>query len=549
MTNVDPENFLEELRVDIQANNLIKARLVMAHYSQMDAQIQRKALYELSKSPDKFIFPLLVGVLGEVPAGDNVDPALKELLFSKALDNPQELNRMLMREVKPSHRIVLAEVAGEIKLEEATPVLLGILSEAEDEKTLRGAIVSLGMIGEPSATTAISEFLYSGSVELVIAAIQALGTLGTPTAIQRLAEKLGADSDLDSLILNVFATSQEPEALDRLNDTLSAQLAYLRNTGKQRLLDIGRKAVPVLINNLHFDDPDLLIHTLNVLGDIGDESAISPIRKLLHNEPKDANVRFAAYEALGKLPMAKGAFALAQGLNDPVDNVRSAAASAIDHNYNTVLAAGIKNMVRDENPAERRISRTIMDTECDTIFIDLIHDDLFREFAVEYLCSQAHNDIRDHFNKLLKNHGEVEMAEAIESRTCEANRAALKIFAVDDSKMILNIYRSVLHNLGCEPVLFEFPAEAIEQVRDDKPDLIFTDLNMPDINGVDLTKAVRKWFAKEELPIVMVTTQNESQDNEAAIQAGINAILHKPFNEETLRAAMAEQLGKASEPA
>ncbi len=548
MANVDPERFLEELRFDIETENLIKARLVMAHYSRMDAQTQRKALYELSKTPDSFIFPLLVGVLGSASASDEVDPALKELLFSRALDNPEQLSQMLVREVKPSHRVVLAEVAGEIKLETATPVLLGILNEEQDEKSLRGAIVALGMIGDPSATTPISEYLYASSVELVIAAIQALGTLSTPTAIQRLAEKLGADHDLDYMILDVFAASQEPEALDRLNDTLSAQLAHLRNAGKQRLLDIGRKAVPVLISNLRYDDPDLLIHTLNVMGDIGDESAISPIRKLLHNEPRDANVRFAAYEALGKLPMAKGAFALAQGLSDPVDNVRSAAASAIDHNYNTVLAAGIKNMVRDENPAERLISRTIMDTECDTIFMDLVQEDLFREYAIEYLCSQAHNDIRSHFSELLKSHGEDKMAAAIENRTCEEKRETLKIFAVDDSKMILNIYRSVLHNLGCEPVLFEFPAEAIEQVRSAKPDLIFTDLNMPDISGVELTLAVRKWFTKDELPIVMVTTQNESQDNEAAVKAGINAILHKPFNEETLRAAMAEQIGQDGKP-
>ncbi len=540
MARVDPGHFLEELRFDIRTNDLIKARLVMAHYSQMEAQIQRKALYELSKAPDAFIFPLLVACLAQPPAGHEADPALKELLYSRALDNPQMLNHMLMREVKPSHRVVLAEVAGDIKLEEATPVLLGILNEDQDEKALRGAIVSLGMIGDPSATTPISEFLYAGSVELVIAAIQSLGTLGTPTAIQRLAEKLGADPDLDYMILDLFATSQEPEALDRLNDTLSAQMAHLRNAGKQRLLDIGRKAVPVLINNLRYNDPDLLIHTLNVLGDIGDESAISPIRKLLHNEPKDANVRFAAYEALGKLPMAKGAFALAQGLNDPVDNVRSAAASAIDHNYNTVLAAGVKNMIRDEDPAERRISRTVMDTECDTIFMDLIQEEVFRQFAIEYLCRQAHSDIRSHFSALLKTHGEAEMAAAIESQTCTASLDILKIFAVDDSKMILNIYRSVLHNLGCEPILFEFPAQAIDQVRSIKPNLIFTDLNMPDISGVDLTRQIRAWFSREELPIVMVTTQNESQDNEAAMAAGVNAILHKPFNEETLRAVLAD---------
>ncbi|MFZ1983625.1 MAG: HEAT repeat domain-containing protein [Desulfatitalea sp.] len=542
MTDVNPQHFIDELRFDIKANDQIKARLVMAHFNEMDSQTQRIALLEISRAPDSFVFPLLVAVLAAAHDSDQEQAVVKELLFSKALDNPEMLAHMLIREVKPNYRVVLAEVAGEIKLDEATPILLSILSEEQDEKVLRGAIKALGMIGNPSATTPISEFLYSGGVELILAAIQSMGLLGTPTAIQRLAEKLGSDTDLDHMILDVFASSQEPEALDRLNDTLSAQHAYLRNAGKQRLIAIGRKAVPVLINNLRYDDPDLLIHSLNVLGAIGDESAISPIRKLLHNDPKDANVRFAAYEAMGLLPMAKGAFALAQGLNDPVDNVRAAAAGAIDRNYNTVLAAGIKNMIRDEDPAERRISRTIMDAECDTIFMDLVQEDVFREFALEYLCRQAHGDVREHFSALLKTNGQAELAAVIESGTCVESGGTLKVFAIDDSKMILNIYRTVLHNLGCAPTLFEFPAEAIKKIQAEKPDLIFTDLNMPEISGVELTKAVRKCYPKEALPIIMVTTQNECQDNDAAMKAGVNAILNKPFNEAMLRAAMEAHL-------
>jgi CheY-like chemotaxis protein len=544
MTDVNPQHFIDELRFDIKANDQIKARLVMAHFGEMDPQTQRRALLEISRAPDAFVFPLLVAVLASALDADQEQSDIKELLFSKALDNPEMLTHILIREVKPNHRVVLAEVAGEIKLDEATPILLSILSEERDEKILRGAIKSLGMIGNPSATTPISEFLYSGGVELIIAAIQSLGMLGTPTAIQRLAEKLGSDTDLDHMILAVFASSQEPEALDRLNATLSAQHAYLRNAGKQLLTGIGRKAVPVLINNLRYDDPDLLIHSLNVLGAIGDESAISPIRKLLHNDPRDANVRFAAYEAMGLLPMAKGAFALAQGLNDPVDNVRAAAAGAIDRNYNTVLAAGIKNMIRDEDPAERHISRTIMDAECDTIFLDLAQEDVFREFALEYLCRQAHGDVREHFSALLKANGQAELAAAIESSSCVESGAALKVFAVDDSKMILNIYRSVLHNLGCDPTLFEFPAEAIKKIQAKKPDLVFTDLNMPEISGVELTKAVRERYPKEALPIIMVTTQNECQDNDAAMKAGVNAILNKPFNEAMLRTAMETHLKK-----
>ena len=66
---------------------------------------------------------------------------------------------------------------------------------------------------------------------------------------------------------------------------------------------------------------------------------------------------------------------------------------------------------------------------------------------------------------------------------------------------------------------------------------------MPDISGVDLTRRVRQWSSKEQLPLIMVTTQNECQDNESAYAAGITAILHKPFTEDMLRAAMGKHLG------
>ena len=171
-----------------------------------------------------------------------------------------------------------------------------------------------------------------------------------------------------------------------------------------------------------------------------------------------------------------------------------------------------------------------------------MEEKLFCDFATDYLRLQAHADTRDHCLGLLRANGFHESAARIEEGIRQKTSKALTVFAVDDSKMILSIYRSVLHKLGCDPVLFEFPAQALDQVGWQKPDFIFTDLNMPDISGVELTRAVRKRFDKEKLPIVMVTTQNECQDNEAAYAAGINDILQKPFNEETLRKAMEKYL-------
>jgi len=53
---------------------------------------------------------------------------------------------------------------------------------------------------------------------------------------------------------------------------------------------------------------------------------------------------------------------------------------------------------------------------------------------------------------------------------------------------------------------------------------------------------VRKKYTSRELPIIMVTTQNEAQDNEAATKAGVNKIINKPFNAKSLKAAMDEFL-------
>jgi CheY-like chemotaxis protein/HEAT repeat protein len=540
MASINPDHFIEELKFDIKTNDMIKARLVIRHLPEMDLDVQREALACLTWAKDSFAIPLIVSLLATHPDFVNHYPLLKELIYSKILINPSLLSKLLLKETQPEYRSVLAEIAGEMRLEQSTATLMEILNSEQNVKVLRSAIEALGLIGDLCATSAISEYLYSNNVELTIAAIHALGQLATSTALQRLSEKLGADPDLDLMILDAFFNSQMPEAIAKLNETLSAHWAHTRNAGKQRLVQTGAKAIPELLKNLRQDDPDLMIHTLNVLGEIGDESAILAIRKLLFKEPKDANVRFAAYEALGLLPVAKGAVALAAGLNDPVENVRAAAASAINHNYNSVLAAGLKNLIHGEDAESEQICKTIITAQCDTIFLDLVDDNSFVSVAMDFLTHHAHSDIKSHYIRLLTQNGHIALADNLKSSkaTAPSKPDAIRIFAVDDSKMILNIYRTTLHDLGYEPKVFEFPAEAIKAVQQDRPAAILTDLNMPDISGIDLTREIRRKFDQKALPIIMVTTQNEINDNEAALAAGVNGILHKPFTTDILAKAL-----------
>jgi CheY-like chemotaxis protein len=536
MGELNHEHMIEEIRANIETGDSLKARLVLDHLGEVDKTTQNRLLYELARADADFTIPLLNHVLTTFPELAKELPVIRETLISHLIAYPDLLIDGLRNPVIMDKRI-LVETAGELKLEEAVPALIELLGDTDDNELIKLIIETLGLIGDPQAINTLTDYLYAADRDLIITAIHALGQVGTPTAMHRLAERMGTDNELDLMILGIFADVQDQVSLEKLNDTLRSHHAHMRIYAKDELIRIGAKAVPVLIENLKESDDDLLVHTLNVLGDIGDESAIMPIRKLLDTVPRNPNVRFAAYEALALLPLRKGAYTLAAGLTDKEDHVCIAAARAIDRNFNEILAAGIKNMIRSKDDEARHIVKIITNAQVDNIFLSLAGEDYFQEMALIYL-PHSHADIRDHYVQLLKDNGFDDFAAKITGDSQESGGQRVKICAVDDSRMILNIYKATLHELGFEPVLFEFPAGALEWLETEKPALVLTDLNMPEISGIQLTEGIRKKYSAEELPVIMVTTQSDSQDHDAAQAAGVNDILIKPFNADTLRAAM-----------
>ena len=540
MADINEQHLLDEILFDIDKKDLLKARLVLASLSQVSRNVQKQALFEVSRADADFAIPLLAGVIVNDPELAELFPQLRETFFSMALTSSDTLLDLLSKEEKSPDKAFLAEVAGQIRLEKAGPLLNEILVKGNDSKTIEKAITALGIIGHEAAVSSISEYLYSGTRELVIASVGALGVIASPEAMRKLADRVGGDSDVDFMILDVISRIQLPETVEILNEIMGSEHAHLRVASKQRLGAIGVTAVRVLTRKLLSSNSDLVIHSLNVLSDIGDVASIPAIRELLNNEPQDPNVRFAAYEALGRLPLSKGAYVLAVGLEDPVDNVRAAAAKAIDKNYNAMLGAGIRNMTGPGDADSMKIISSIVDSECDNIFLGLLEDDSFQRLAIKHLADNASPDICSHFVNLLAQKGYSELAGQITVEGTPERTGKPRVFAVDDSRMVLSIYRKTLHNLGCDSQLFEFPAGALEKIRQDKPDVILTDLNMPDISGIELTKRVRQTYGKDELPIIMVTTQSEGQDSESAYAAGVNGILQKPFSEDKIGKALSE---------
>ncbi len=537
--NLDPGHMIEELQDNIKTGDALKARLVLEMIDRVDSATQGKLLYILSRADVDFQLPLLLYLLSKRGEIDK-NGLIRNALLSCLMAFPEKMPALLVS-ADTDERGLLVRIAGELRCTEAVPSLLDILGKADLEAEIMMIIETLGLIGDPRSIPVLTDYLYSSIRELILAAIQSLGQIGTPEATGPLAERMNTDNEIDLIILSIFAEIQDQISIEQLSRAIRSPYAQMRTFAKQKLTMMGSKAVPALINNLSVEDPDCLIHTLNVLGDIGDESAVLPVRHLLSAIPDNPNVRFAAYEALALMPVKQGAYTLTTGLSDSDEHVRLAAARAIERNYSDLFGVGIRNLLRGPEDDVERIVKTIVYAEVEQIFLSLVDDEIFRNISMKYLPN-THRDIRQRYYNLLMDNGHSDFARQVLGR--QEEQARQKVVAVDDSRMILNIYKSTLHDLGYEPVLFEFPASAVEWLETEKPLMVLTDLNMPVMTGIQLTEKVRRKYPKNVLPILMVTTQNEQNDNSAAIAAGVTDIVHKPFTAKSLGEAMDKALGR-----
>jgi len=280
MADLNPQHMIEEIQENIRTGDSLKAQLVLSHIADVDVKSRNRLIYTLSKGDVEFTVPLLLYLLTEHPAVSAEMPVIRDTLLSNLLAYPEKLE-IFLRSPAIKDKTELIKVAGELRYEEVTPALLEVIASSQSDAEILLIIENLGLIGDPECINTLTDYLYAANRGLIMAAVQSLGQVGTPTAMHRLAERMGTDNEIDYLILSIFAEVQDQISLEKLNATIRSHYAHMRTYAKQQLVHIGPKAVPNLIENLQQDDPDFLIHTLNVLGDIGDESAIMPIRKLL----------------------------------------------------------------------------------------------------------------------------------------------------------------------------------------------------------------------------------------------------------------------------
>lgn len=111
-----------------------------------------------------------------------------------------------------------------------------------------------------------------------------------------------------------------------------------------------------------------------------------------------------------------------------------------------------------------------------------------------------------------------------------------KAMVVDDSRTIRIILTKMLTDLGFEVCPAADGKEALQLVDREQGSFstIMVDWNMPEMNGLDLVKQMRSDPRLSAVPIVMITTETETRQVMAALQAGANEYVMKPFSREII---------------
>jgi len=112
----------------------------------------------------------------------------------------------------------------------------------------------------------------------------------------------------------------------------------------------------------------------------------------------------------------------------------------------------------------------------------------------------------------------------------------LNVLVVDDSLTARNHIKRVLSNLGIQNIqMAKNGIEAAQILSSAEFDLIVTDLNMPEMDGKELTEFVRNEMGNTYVPILMVTSEHDEARLGNVQQAGVSAIVDKPFEPQSVR--------------
>ncbi|GMG89109.1 hypothetical protein Cmtc_03290 [Cupriavidus sp. TKC] len=118
------------------------------------------------------------------------------------------------------------------------------------------------------------------------------------------------------------------------------------------------------------------------------------------------------------------------------------------------------------------------------------------------------------------------------------------VMVVDDSLTVRKASQRLLTRAGYQVVLARDGVDALRQLQEVMPDAMLVDIEMPNMDGFDLTRNVRADSRTSQMPLVMITSRTAEKHRRYAAEIGVNVYLGKPFNEDELLRTLQQLIGE-----
>ncbi len=431
------------------------------------------------------------------------------------------------------------------KFASVVPVLDELVKKERNREILQATFLTMGELGDRHFLDIFRGHLTDNDEIIAAICIEMVGVFRDEESLPQLqtiidnAEKIRlykeCKLETSKAILAIRAIGNET-AISYLVSKLHHKNPTARRIIHDMLVEFGEVVIPWLDKIFQTEDTSMLIMATNVLGRIGSRNAGNSIVTALELEnTRHPNVRFAIYEALGFIVSSKGLIALLDGLAESDGLTLRAVLTSLELQFNPHAGKRIAEVIAEDDPQGQNIIHTIISVKALNIFTYLYNTDkTTARKLLAVLQLSKDNDILSAFVKRLEAIGSESTVEDVKKLTLLLNTKSKgpRVLAVDDSISMLSYYRSVCTNMALEIVTAENGKEAWYKMENGHANffnLIIVDMNMPVMDGIELTKKIRASSIWNKIPIIMATTESDKSQVRLAKQSGVDEFIIKPM--------------------
>lgn len=436
--------------------------------------------------------------------------------------------------------------------------LVDKLQETTDPLLLAEIIKSLATFADPELITVLLPYMNHDDSGVAGSCIDLLASVGGVRARDGLVElvqremdqfnAVGGCSFVAALAMECLAGFSDEKIITFLVAHIHHDSPSFRRLVGETLINMGIEAVPALVYCVERGGNDEKIMAINCLGFIRHRKGSEALIACLDTEYAwDINIRFAMFEAIGRIDCLRSALCLADALTLEEDEfVLNAVLTGLDRICHPGLAKVFSDLLCNEKKAVAMV-RKLLALRLKNILKVVYEIPDYRRILYGEVANLGSRGVSRFCTTLFRSHAVPFPPDLVVATPLSVDLPfhGKRILVVDDSKAIIRFYAEVAEATGFDIISAYDGKEALDYLQQEGSrtiDLLLTDMNMPHMDGIELVCEVRQMECFYSLPILMATTESGSSQCAFAHGAGVNGFISKPFSREVLVGRLQEML-------